>query len=135
MRTRHAATAPAPGPGLQTPASPDGKDTAFSAVRPTAPDAAGRLHSTRASRAWARVLPVLVLLGVILLFIFQNLHKARVSFVTASGTLPLGLALLAAAAFGGLFVLALGSARIFQLRKVIRHNQTAHTGTNARAPR
>jgi uncharacterized integral membrane protein len=67
-----------------------------------------------------------VLLGLILLFVFQNLHKARVSFVTVSGTLPLAVALLAAAAFGALFVLALGSARIVQLRKVIRRHRSAN---------
>jgi uncharacterized integral membrane protein len=71
------------------------------------------------------LVPALVLLALILLFVFQNLHEARVRFVTLSGTLPLALALLAAAAFGGLFVLALGSARMAQLRKVIRRNRSA----------
>jgi uncharacterized integral membrane protein len=74
---------------------------------------------------WNGVVPVLVLLALILVFVFQNLHRARVKFITVSGTLPLGVALLAAAAFGGLLVLALGSARMAQLRKAIRrHNRT-----------
>jgi uncharacterized integral membrane protein len=75
--------------------------------------------------------PALVLLGLTLLFVFQNLHRSRITFVTVSATMPLALALLVAAALGGLFVLALGSARIVQLRKVIRRNSraNAHTAT------
>lgn len=79
-----------------------------------------KLSSTRASRAWMKVLPALLLLAVILLFVFQNLRHTKVSFATASGNVPLALALVAAAALGGLLVLALGSVRILQLRKVIR---------------
>ncbi len=57
------------------------------------------------------------------MFIFQNSQSAKVSFVTASGRLPLAVALLAAAALGGLFVLALGSIRILQLRGVIHRSR------------
>lgn len=78
------------------------------------------LPSTRASRAWMKVLPAVVLLGVILVFVFQNLHHAKVHFLGFSGTFPLAVSLLVATALGGLFVLALGSVRILQLRKVIR---------------
>jgi uncharacterized integral membrane protein len=90
---------------------------------------------TRVSRAWNGLVPALVLLVLILVFIFQNLHKTRVSFLVFSGTLPLALALLAAAAFGGLFVLTLGSIRMVQLRKVIRRSQKsgahAHSAADA----
>jgi uncharacterized integral membrane protein len=80
---------------------------------------------TRASRAWIKVAPGLLLLTVILVFVFQNLGNTKVSFVTASGRVPLALALFAAAALGGLFVLAIGSVRILQLRKIIgRRHQT-----------
>jgi uncharacterized integral membrane protein len=80
-------------------------------------------RSTRVSRAWNGVIPALVVLAFILTFIFQNLHKTRVSFVFLSASLPLAVALIAAAACGGLFVLALGSIRMVQLRKVIRRSQ------------
>ena len=88
------------------------------------------LPSTRASRAWTKVLPAIILLVIILVFVFQNLHHAKVSFLGFSGSLPLALSLLAAAALGGLFVLALGSVRILQLRRVIRHDRRA-TATDA----
>lgn len=92
------------------------------------------LPSTRASRAWIRVLPAVVLAAIMLVFIFQNLRRTKLSFFTASGTVPLALALLAAAALGGLLVLALGSIRIFQLRKVIqqlRHAIQLHRRNDA----
>ncbi len=69
-----------------------------------------------------RVLPGLILFAITLTFALQNLRTARVTFFTASGTLPLALALLAAAALGALVVLALGSVRIMQLRKLVRHD-------------
>ena len=69
------------------------------------------------------MLPVLVLFAAILLFVLQNLRSSKVSFLSLSGTLPLGVALLAAVALGALLVLALGSVRILQLRKLVRRNQ------------
>jgi putative membrane protein len=88
--------------------------------------------ATRASRAWLKVLPALLLLAVILLFIFENSQSVKVSFVSASGRLPLAIALLAAAALGGLIVLALGSIRILQLRKVI-HSSRRTTAQHRKA--
>ncbi|TAN22565.1 MAG: hypothetical protein EPN30_08375 [Actinomycetota bacterium] len=84
-----------------------------------APLPAADLASTRASRAWTRILPALLLLAVILVFVFQNLDNTRITFITFSGTVPAALALIVAAALGGLFVLTIGSIRIIQLRKVL----------------
>ena len=92
-------------------------------------------RSTRVSRAWNGVIPAFVLLALILVFIFQNLHKTRVSFVFLSATLPLAVALIAAAACGGLFVLALGSIRMVQLRKVIRRFQAKNTHSTLDGPK
>lgn len=103
----------------------DGQPHTSGALAPKAPQG---VASTRASRAWVKVFPALVVLAVILLFVFQNSQSAKVSFVTASGRLPLALALLAAAALGGLFVLALGSVRILQLRRVIHRSHGAEAG-------
>jgi uncharacterized integral membrane protein len=94
-------------------------------VDPAARPATTRAGSTRASRAWIGVAPALVLLAIVLLFVFQNLHRSQIRFVTISATVPLAVALFAAAACGGLFVLALGSVRIVQLRKVIRRQHRA----------
>lgn len=79
--------------------------------------------STRTSRAWMRLLPVLVVLVVILVFVFQNPKDVKVSLFTFSGTLPLSVALLGAVILGALMALALGSVRIFQLRRQV-HRKT-----------
>ena len=75
-----------------------------------------------------------VLLAIVLLFIFQNLHRSKIRFMTVSATVPLAVALFAAAACGGLFVLALGSVRIVHLRKVIRRQHRVSTGRPAMSP-
>jgi len=47
-----------------------------------------KISSTRTSRAWMRLLPLLIVLVVILVFVFQNPKDVRVSIFTFSGTLP-----------------------------------------------
>jgi uncharacterized integral membrane protein len=121
------AEAAIPEPPLTAAQVPSLSDSPQDQNLPTGPPATVAVpqepRSTRVSRAWNGVIPALVVLAFILIFIFQNLHKTRVSFVFLSATLPLAVALIAAAACGGLFVLALGSIRMVQLRKVIRRSQ------------
>lgn len=77
------------------------------------------ISSTRSSRAWVRLLPLLIVLVVILVFVFQNPKDVKVSIFTFSGTLPLSVALLGAVILGALMTLALGSVRIIQLRRQV----------------
>ncbi len=93
----------------------------------TAPVADIEIASTRASRAWTRILPALLLLAIILVFVFQNLENTKITFLMFSGTVPAALALIVASALGGLLVLAIGSIRIIQLRKVIRTKPDSRT--------
>jgi len=88
--------------------------------------------STRTSRAWIRLLPVMVVLVVILVFVFQNPKDVKVSLFTFSGTLPLSVALLGAVVLGALMVLALGSVRIFQLRRQFHRKLRDSEGDNRR---
>jgi uncharacterized integral membrane protein len=81
------------------------------------------IRSTRTSRAWIRLLPALVVLVVILVFVFQNPKDVKVSLFTFSGTFPLSVALLGAVILGALMALALGSLRIFQLRRQVRRKK------------
>jgi len=81
------------------------------------------IASTKTSRAWIRLLPVLVVLVVILVFVFQNPKDVKVSLFTISGTLPLSVALLGSVILGALMALALGSVRIFQLRKQVHRKR------------
>lgn len=66
-----------------------------------------------------RLLPLLIVLVVILVFVFQNPKDVKVSIFTFSGTLPLSVALLGAVILGALMTLALGSLRIVQLRRQV----------------
>jgi uncharacterized integral membrane protein len=88
--------------------------------------------STRTSRAWIRLLPVLVVLVIILVFVFQNPKDVKVSLFTFSGTLPLSVALLGAVILGALMALALGSVRIFQLRRQVHRKTEGSKGDNRR---
>jgi uncharacterized integral membrane protein len=88
--------------------------------------------STRTSRAWIGLLPVLVVSVVILVFVFQNPKDVKVSLFTLSGTLPLSVALLGAVILGALMALALGSVRIFQLRRQVHRKTRGSEGDSRR---
>jgi uncharacterized integral membrane protein len=124
MRTQTAVSEPPLATGGQEPTppgKPEGKEV-LAGRRPRF-SFPKEPRSARVSRAWNGVVPALVLLAFILVFIFQNLHKARVSFLTLSGTVQLAVGLLAAAGFGCLLVLVLGSVRMLLLRKVMRRSR------------
>lgn len=96
------------------------------------PDAGGqpawkqvRAPRTRAGTLWATLILGLVILIAILIFIFQNLQDARISFVTLHGRFPLGLALLFAAVLGALLAVCVGVVRMVQLRLLARRNLRA----------
>jgi uncharacterized integral membrane protein len=78
------------------------------------------------SRAWNGVVPALLVLVLIVVLVIRDFRKARAIFMAASGTSPLAMVLLVAAALGGLFVLVSAPACIVQLRKVIRRNRRAN---------
>jgi uncharacterized integral membrane protein len=92
---------------------------------PSASEGVGRVPSTRASRVWVAVAVLLVVLALVLLFILQNLHRARVTYFTAHWTAPLAVDLLLAAVLGGLVVAMAGAIRIAQLRIVVRRHRRA----------
>jgi uncharacterized integral membrane protein len=75
-------------------------------------------RQTRLSGAWTAVVIGIVVLVVILIFILQNLQSVEVSFLPFHGQLPLAVALLFAMILGALLVVAIGAARILELRMV-----------------
>jgi len=116
-------------------------DEPGAAELPTAPTSAGEgpqtgahrsdeppFTHTRASGLWATVVVALVLLFALAVFILENGRHVRVSYFGAHGTLPLGIALLFAAIFGGLVVVFAGTARILQLRRRSRSQRRALSG-------
>ena len=87
---------------------------------------------SRAGRAWQRVIPALLVTAVMVIFVVQNLHKTKISFLTFSGRFPVALALLVAAALGALVVFLLGTVRIAQFRKAFRRHQAHHDTTRGK---
>lgn len=78
---------------------------------------------TRTSAAWAGVV-VAILFGVALVdFIAQNTSDVRVDFFSASGRIPIAVALLAAALAGAVVVVAVGVSRVVQLRLNLRRQR------------
>jgi uncharacterized integral membrane protein len=61
---------------------------------------------------------------VVLIFIIQNAHAVDISFLGAHLRLSLAVALFLAAIAGALLMAAAGTARITQLRRIIRRNRS-----------
>jgi uncharacterized integral membrane protein len=60
---------------------------------------------------------------VVMIFVIQNAHSVNISFLGAHLRLSLAVALLLAAIAGALIMAAAGTARIAQLRLVLRRNR------------
>jgi uncharacterized integral membrane protein len=85
---------------------------------PTA--SANRVPRTRTGAAWFGICATALLSVVLIVFMVQNTRSVRVDFLWMDGSLPLALALLIAAAGAALLTMAVGAARITQLRRLSR---------------
>jgi uncharacterized integral membrane protein len=82
------------------------------------------LERTRASSVWVAVVIGVVFLILLIDFIAQNNRKVPVHFLWMDGTVSEAVALVMSAVAGAVLVLAVGVARIIQLRVVgRRHNR------------
>ncbi len=97
---------PAPGPG----------DTGGRDGEPAPPPT----RRTRVSSVWIGVVVAGLVLVLLLVFILQNTKSVRISFFTATGDMPLGVALLLAAVGGLLLAGVVASLRIWQLRHRVK---------------
>jgi lipopolysaccharide assembly protein A len=79
--------------------------------------------STRISGMRTALIVSVIALAVVLIFIVQNAHAVSISFLGAHLQLSLAVALLLAAVVGALFMAAAGTARITQLRQVMRRDR------------
>jgi len=80
---------------------------------------------TRAAALWSALFFGFLILIVLLIFVAQNTDSASLAFLGWHWTLPLGVAILAAAVSGGLLAVLAGAARIFQLRRAAKKNLKA----------
>ena len=73
---------------------------------------------------------------VVVIFIIQNPHAVNISFLGVHLVLPLAVALLLAAVAGALVMVAAGTARITQLRRMMRRDRRkAPAGVTSRDDR
>jgi lipopolysaccharide assembly protein A len=86
------------------------------------PHKAGRMH-TRISGMRIGLIAAAAALIVVMIFIIQNAHAVNISFLGAHLRLSLAVALILAAITGALLMAAAGTARITQLRQVIRRDR------------
>jgi len=105
------------------PRQPDA--TAAGSVEPQRSRARVGATRSRMGGVWIILISATFVLLLLLIFILQNGQRAQVSFLGAHGNLPIGVALLLAAAFGVLLVALPGTVRILQLRSVGRHASAA----------
>ncbi len=80
---------------------------------------------TKTAAVWSALVPGFLILIVLLIFIAQNTESAQFAFLGWRWSLPLGVAILAAAVSGGLLTVAAGTARILQLRRAAKKNLKA----------
>jgi uncharacterized integral membrane protein len=83
------------------------------------------VHFTRAAALWSALIVGFLVLIVLLIFIAQNTEPGTFHFLGWSWSLPLGVALLAAAVLGGLVTTLAGVVRIVQLRRAAKKNYKA----------
>jgi uncharacterized integral membrane protein len=72
---------------------------------------------------WVALAIGVVLLILLIVFLAENEHQVEISFLGASFSLPLGVALLAAAVCGSVVTLLVGGTRMVQLRREIRRQR------------
>jgi lipopolysaccharide assembly protein A len=90
---------------------------------PAAPAQVSKTGRTRISGMHTGLIAGAVGLVVVMIFIIQNAHAVNVSFLGAHLRLSLAVALLLAAIAGALLMAAAGTARITQLRRIMRRNR------------
>ncbi|GAA4294604.1 LapA family protein [Mycobacterium paraffinicum] len=80
---------------------------------------------TRAGALWSSLIGGFLILILLLIFITQNTAETPFTFLGWHWRLPLGVAILLAAVVGGLITVAVGTARILQLRRAAKKHHAA----------
>jgi uncharacterized integral membrane protein len=113
IRSQGAATAAAPDSMTQ----PAPEPTPEPARQAAPPD---RVPHTRTGAAWVALVGAALLAVLLIVFLVQNTRSTEISFLWMTTSTPLAVALLIAAVGSVLLTLILGTARITQLRRLVR---------------
>lgn len=90
-----------------------------------APPPENAVKFTRAAALWSSLIIGFLILILLLVFIMQNTDTTTVHFLAWQASLPVGVAILLSAVGGGLLTVAVGTARIVQLRRAAKKNLKA----------
>ena len=88
-----------------------------------APEPQDPLRRSRTGGAWVAVVVAALLLILLVVFIAQNTDDVHISFLGWDGTAPLAVALLIATVTGIVLTAVVGTLRIWQLRRRIKHDR------------
>jgi len=116
-------SAPSGPTGTLPPPSANGSAPAAPAAPPAPRAPARRRMQTKISSMRVALIAGTAVLIVVLIFIIQNAHAVSISFLGAHLQLSLAVALLLAAIAGALVMAAAGTARITQLRRIMRRGR------------
>lgn len=83
-----------------------------------------RVPRTRTGSAWVALIGAALLAVLLIVFLVQNTSRTEISFLWMTTSTPLAVALLIAVVGSVLLTLILGTARITQLRRLIRKERT-----------
>jgi putative membrane protein len=75
---------------------------------------------TRTSAAWLGIWAGVVVLVLLIIFMAQNTGRVEITFLWLHGTIPLALALLIAGVGVAIIAMAIATARITQLRRLLQ---------------
>lgn len=92
---------------------------------PPPPPPQDAVKFTRAAALWSLLVFGFLILILLLVFIMQNTDSTTVNFFAWQASLPVGVAVLLSAVGGGLLTVAVGTARMIQLRRAAKKNLKA----------
>jgi lipopolysaccharide assembly protein A len=108
--------------GATTTLPPQSANGTSPQLPPAAARKSGRTH-TRIRGMRTSLIAAAAGLIVVMIFIIQNPHAVNISFLGAHLRLSLAVALVVAAIVGALIMAAAGTARITQLRRIMRRDR------------
>jgi uncharacterized integral membrane protein len=119
---------PAPDPTRKpdAPPLPDELAQTLAGLEPAGTAPARRVGGsplTKTSAVWLGVWAGVFVLILTIVFVAQNTSGVRISFLWMDGRIPLALALLIAGVAGAVIAMAVASARIIQLRRLVRRGR------------
>ncbi len=91
---------------------------------PASQSSPAQVPHTRTGAAWVALAGAALLAVLLIVFLVQNTRSTEVSFLWMTTSTPLAVALLIAAVGAALLTLIIGTARITQLRRLVRKQRT-----------